>query len=698
MLKFEIVAEVRGIIHSFTFPLLFGQQPIRLVFVQTLQVGVSTIACLYKKLKTLNKGINLNMVLTPDPGSTLSTAYGLSTISGRSAVLSDAVGTADPNDYFRFSFSASSSSLSVLLSGLSANADLQVIRDANFNRTVDPGEVIGSSTRTGTASEQINLSNLAAGDYYVRVYQVSGDTNYNLTLVSDAAGATTVTARNIGTPPTEFTNTYRDFVGNTGTGVTDTADVYRFNVTTRSNLNAFLTNAGANANVQLLNSNGNVIQSALNGFHGVTPAQTIARFIDPGTYFLRVTPAVTNSTNYTLTIATPPISSSLEWVKQLGTASNFDSAKDVAVDGSGNVYVVGETPGQLLGNNAGFTDGFLAKYNSSGTLQWIREIETWTNDDVNAVAVDGSGNVYIGGSGSSAAVAANVSGDAFIAKYDGNGNQTWLRRLGATIGLGGHAQVNDLTVDVAGILYVTGTANSGSTNFDAFVGKYRTSNGATQWFKRVGTPNSNAWDEGYGIAVDRTGAVYISGRTAGNLGATNAGSDDAFLVKYNSTGTQQWIRQFGLKSNDSGNGVAVDASGNVYVTGNSFGNLGGTGTGQSYLTKFGSNGSRLWTTQFGGNLPTGASDVKVDASGNIYVAGASQNSFGSTAYGTWDAYFLQFNSNGVMQQGTTLGTTSTDRASGIALDSLGNVYITGTTFGTLADASAGGTDVFVAKF
>lgn len=87
------------------------------------------------------------MVLTPGPGSTLGTAYGLSTLSGRSDVLSDAVGTADPNDYFRFSFSASSSSLSVLLSGLSANADLQVIRDANFNRTVDPGEVIGSSTR-----------------------------------------------------------------------------------------------------------------------------------------------------------------------------------------------------------------------------------------------------------------------------------------------------------------------------------------------------------------------------------------------------------------------------------------------------------------------------------------------------------------------------------------------------------------------
>ncbi len=580
---------------------------------------------------------------------------------------------------------------------MTANANLQVIRDANYNGIVDAGEVIGSSTLAGNASEQINLSNLAAGsNYYVRVYQVSGSTNYNLSLVSDYAGATTATARNIGTPPTNFSNSYIDFVGNTGNGITDTADVYRFNLTTRSNLNAFVTNAGTSAAFQLLDSNGNVIQNALNGFDGITPAQTIAGLLNPGTYFLRVAPIGTNSTNYTLSIATPPVSSTLEWVKQFGTASDSDQAKDVAVDSAGNVYVVGYTTGQILGTNAGFYDGFLLKYNSSGVLQWTQGIQTGTNDYVNAVAVDSAGNIYIGGQTQDAVT---NNSDAFIAKYSSSGSRTWLQALKATSGGGGLAQVNDLAVDSSGNLYVTGlTANSGSANFDAFVGKYSTNNAGRQWFNRVGTPNSNAWDEGYGIAVDATGSVYISGRTEGNLGGVNAGSYDAFLIKYSGTGAQQWIRQFGSSSSDYGYGVAVDASGNAYVTGYTGGNLGGTGSGAGYLTSFSSTGTRRWTTQFGGTLPTDANAVKVDGAGNIYVAGRSQNAFGSTSYGTWDAYFLRFNGSGVVQQGTTLGTLGPDGASGLALDNAGNVYIAGTTFGTLAGASAYGTDIFVAKF
>jgi hypothetical protein len=471
--------------------------------------------------------------------------------------------------------------------------------------------------------------------------------------------------------------------------------VYRFNVTSRSNLNAFITDTGTSVNFQLLDSNGNVIQNSLSGFEGSAPAQTIARLLNPGTYFLRVAPIGNNSTNYTLNITAPPVSSTLEWVKQLGTASNFDQATDVAVDSSGNVYVVGYTTGQLLGDNAGNYDGFLVKYNSSGVLQWIQEIETTTNDFVNAVAVDNAGNIYIGGQTQGNAI--NIS-DAFVAKYNSSGSRTWLQVLGATSGGGGLAQVNDLVLDAVGNLYVTGrTANGGSSNFDAFVGKYSTSNAARQWFNRVGTPNSNAWDEGLGVAVDGLGAVYISGRTQGALGGINAGSDDAFLIRYSGTGTQQWIRQFGSSSADYAYGVAVDASGNAYVTG-SGGNLGGTGSGAGYLTSFSSTGTRRWITQFGGGLPTGARDVKVDSAGNIYVAGGSQNAFGSTNYGGSAAYFLRFNGSGVVQQGTTFGSYSFATASGIALDRSGNVYIAGTTFSTLEGVGAYGMDIFVAKF
>lgn len=636
------------------------------------------------------------MVLTPDPGSNLSTAYIAGTINGRSNVFSDAVSTTDLNDYLRFTLNTSASSLSVSLSGLSANANLQVIRDANNNGVVDTGEVIGSSTLSGTASEQTNLSNLAAGNnYYVRVFQVSGSTNYNLTLVSDYAGTTTATARNIGTPSTSFTTSYTDFVGSTGTGITDSADVYRFNVTTRSNLNVFLTDAGASANIQLLDSNGNVLQGALNGYYnGTTPAQTITRLLNSGTYYLRVVPTGTNSTNYTLNIAAPAVSPSLEWVKQLGSASQFDQATDVAVDSSGNVYVVGHTPGQLLGDNAGFYDGFLVKYNSSGVLQWTQEIETSTNDYVNAVAVDNAGNIYIGGSTqSNSAFGYN---DAFVAKYNSSGTQLWIAKLDAST----NDEVKDIALDSAGSLYITGITfgSLGGTNagsYDGWLAKLSSSNGDTAWLRQFGT---SGYDEANGVAVDSSGNVYVTGSTPGALSGTSAGSDDAFLIKYNSSGTQQWIRQFGISASDYAYKVAADSSGNVYVTGFTGGNLGGTGSGTSYLTSFTTTGTRRWTTQFGGILPTNVNDVKVDNTGNIYVAGSSQNAFGSIAYGAYDAYFLRFNSSGVVQQGTTLGTYATDGAFGIALDNAGNVYIAGTTFGTLEGASAYGTDIFVAKF
>jgi large repetitive protein len=335
-------------------------------------------------------------------------------------------------------------------------------------------------------------------------------------------------------------------------------------------------------------------------------------------------------------------------------------------------------------------------------LQWIQEIETPSNDYVNAVAVDAAGNIYIGG-----ATKATVNiDDAFIAKYNSAGTRQWLQLLGATSGGGGLAQVNDLTLDLAGNLYVTGrTANGGSSNFDAFVGKYSPSNPTSitpnpvkQWLNRVGTPNSTAWDEGTGIAVDSVGSVYITGQTAGNLGGTNAGNFDAFLIKYGSTGTQQWIRQFGTTANDEGTGVAIDATGNVYVTGNARGNLGGTGSGTGFLTRFSSAGVRAWTTQYGAGLPTNSRDVKIDRSGNIYVAGTSQNSFGAVNYTSSAAYFLKFNTSGVVQQGTNIGDYTFSTATGLAIDAAGNVYLSGTTFGTLDRVSAYGTDIFIAKF
>ena len=108
-----------------------------------------------------------------------------------------------------------------------------------------------------------------------------------------------------------------------------------------------------------------------------------------------------------------------------------------------------------------------------------------------------------------------------------------------------------------------------------------------QWTKQLGT---SAIEEGRGVAVDSSDNIYVTGWTRGKLD-TYSGGDDTFLVKYNSSGTKQWTRQFGAPSGDIGIGVAVDSSGNIYVTGNTDGGLdGNTNSGKTdiFLVKYNS--------------------------------------------------------------------------------------------------------------
>jgi hypothetical protein len=387
---------------------------------------------------------------------------------------------------------------------------------------------------------------------------------------------------------------------------------------------------------------------------------------------------------------------STEWVNQFGTASNFDQTQDLAIDALGNTYVVGNTTGSIFGDNAGFFDGFLAKFDRFGSLEWARQIATSRNDFVNTVAVDPLGNIFIAGRGSSAAP--NLISDAFVTRFDPAGNQLWSQPLGATTGIGGIATVNDLAFDNAGNLYVTGSAaDSGSSNFDIFTAKYSIEDGSFQWFRSLGTPGTNDFDEGFGIAVDSVGSVYVSGSTRGGLGGPNQGLPDAFLLKYDTAGDLQWVEQFGTPFDDSGDSVAIDSEDNVFVVGETGGSLGGNGSGEAYIARFDSDGNRIWTTQFGGSLPTNANDIEIDAADNIFVAGASQNGFGNENLGTWDAYFLRFNQDGQLQQGDIFGTSSLDRAAAIQVDAEGNVFLAGITLGILEGESAGATDFFAAK-
>jgi hypothetical protein len=231
------------------------------------------------------------------------------------------------------------------------------------------------------------------------------------------------------------------------------------------------------------------------------------------------------------------------WIATLGGTAQ-DEGNGIAVDGSGNVYITGFT-------SSGSGGALIAKYNSSGAIQWQRTLGGTSTEYGFGIAVDGSGNVYITGFTD---LAGNRS--VLIAKYDTSGTIQWQRTLDGA----GTDQGFGIAVDGSGNVYVTGhTYSSGAGSNDFLIAKYDTS-GTIQWQRTLGGANT---DYGYGIAVDGSGNVYITGITA----SSGAGGFDVLIAKYDTSGTIQWQRTLGGAGNDIGNDIVVDGSGNLYITG-----------------------------------------------------------------------------------------------------------------------------------
>ncbi|MGD1809287.1 S8 family serine peptidase [Dapis sp. BLCC M126] len=225
----------------------------------------------------------------------------------------DFVGTSDSIDYYRFDLDTTSD-FTLFLSGLSADADVELLQDSNNNGLVDFGETIDSSVAFGNTSEEINLFNLDPGTYYIEVSQYSGDTNYDLTLSTRPSINTLnsdldlINASNIGVLNGE--QFWQDFVG-----TSDSVDYYRFDLDTTSDFSLFLSGLSADADVTLLqdsNNNGLVdfgetIDSSIAA--GNTSEEINLFNLDPGTYYVEVS-QYSGDTNYDLTLsATPSLNS-----------------------------------------------------------------------------------------------------------------------------------------------------------------------------------------------------------------------------------------------------------------------------------------------------------------------------------------------------------------------------------------------------
>lgn len=290
---------------------------------------------------------------------------------------------------------------------------------------------------------------------------------------------------------------------------------------------------------------------------------------------------------------------------------NTDTADAVAIDSSGNTYVAGSTKSANLTN--GNYDQTLVKYDSFGVEQWSK---TWggTGDDyVYDLALDGSGNIYVVGDTNSSDRTAGLE-DQTLVKYDSSGVEQWSKTWGGT----GTDTAFALALDDSGNIYVVGYTNStGLTagNYDQTLVKYNSS-GVEQWSKTWGGTGA---DTATAIALDSSNNIYVAGDT-GSSGLT-AGLADQTLVMYNSSGVEQWSKTWGGTGYDYANDIALDASGSIYVAGTTNSTGLTAGDYDQTLVKYNSFGGEQWSKTWGGTGADTANDLVIDASGNIYVVG-----------------------------------------------------------------------------
>lgn len=425
--------------------------------------------------------------------------------------------------------------------------------------------------------------------------------------------------------------------------------------------------------------------------------------------------------------------------KPTGATGN-DIGRGAAVDSSGNIYIALETAGAFGETVGGCNDAVVMKMDSSGSVLWIKQLGSVSMpgassgcDQVASIGLDPSGNPVIAGSTGGSLGEASAGGyDPWVAKLNAsNGALLWIRQLGnVTVGAAANGMENVYGVVVApvsGNIYLTahtngsiGEANAGG--LDVMIAKLNPT-GTVAWIRQMGTSfgaATSAGDTPRAIAIDSSENVYVTGETFGALGEANAGSSDAFLVKYNTSGTHQWTRQLGnvtvgatASAVDGGKGVAINSAGEIFVTGTTSGNLveASAGVTDIFLAKYDNTGTLIWLRHFGATSlasGTGAetpSDLLLDSTGNVLISGATRSNLAETngGGGNDDLFLLKASgSTGAILSVRQLGQVTAGAGANMAeynyhmaVDSADKCYLPGYTQGNLGELLAGGQDLIL---
>ena len=410
--------------------------------------------------------------------------------------------------------------------------------------------------------------------------------------------------------------------------------------------------------------------------------------------------------------------------------TGMSAATGLAVDAAGNLYVTGWTEaldfpivGAEQPANHGGVDAFVVKFNSTGTaLFYATYIGGGGDDRGAAIAVDSSGQAYVTGSTTStnfplvSPIRGTLGGSktAFVLKLNAVGNLLlYSTYLGGTSWDTGNA----IAVDGSGNMYVAGDTQS--INFpvltavqpllgggmDAFVTKL-TPVGAIAFSTFLGGAGN---EHAAGIAVDRSGNVYVAGGTysanfplVAPIQAINGGSQDAFVAKLAPSGSpilySTYLGGNGIGTVEQANALAVDSSGNAYVTGvtnsSNFPVTSGAfqtvfgGVQDAFITKINPAGNTLvYSTYLGGTSFDWATGIRIDSSGNAYVAGYTSsgdfpavNGVQAAFGGMYDAFVTKLSAAGnALAFSTFFGGSGSDVANAIVVDGTGNMFVGGQT-------------------
>lgn len=432
---------------------------------------------------------------------------------------------------------------------------------------------------------------------------------------------------------------------------------------------------------------------------------------------------------------------SYRFANSLGTTTT-EMGNGVCTDSDDNVIMVGyfkntitTGAGNITSNGA--KDAFVAKYDSAGTLLWLKNIGGAGDDEAYSVVCDDQDNIYVGGgffstsiTDNSITVTNNGGQDMFLAKLSPSGTTLGIKAAGGVE----NDYIADMEMISATELIVTGVYRV-SVNFgnsvtltgygqnDIFL--LRIDNAGTAvWAKRAG---SNAGDLSRGVSVDRFGNILLTGEFSGtcNFGGvslTSTGQYDVYAAKYTNSGNLKWVKRGGGSSFDYSFAVDSDINGNVFTTGYytspnmTFGatTLSNSGAWDMFVTKYDSVGTLVWAKKFASNQYDYSQALVVDDAGSVIIAGGYGNdiSFGSVPLTNTNAnienmFVAKLDNNGNGVWAVKASTADYSWANALALDSKSNILVTGTYettcsfFSTNLVSNGGdeayGEDAFVAK-